>query len=168
MKMQRKASSATAPEASLLHRTSCLVPGAALQLPIAHRAFGSGQHHPPTLTNMWSWRYSQGSECTGIHLTPRATLLTAHHCPRPCAQGEPARAGGWHVQATSVLLSGQEDCTQPQQPLLSAPEPPARSQLISSATQPHFTAYWDTAWSRILSVTWHSGTLVQGGQQWGK
>lgn len=64
-----------------------------------------------------------------------------------------------------MLLGGQEDCTQPLQPLLSVPEPPARLQLISSATQPHFVAYWDTAWSRILSVTWHSGMLVQGGQQ---
>jgi len=67
-----------------------------------------------------------------------------------------------------VWLGGQGDCTPPQQPLLSAPEPPARWQLISSATQPPFTVYWDTARPRILSAAWHSGTLVQGGQQWGK
>lgn len=151
-----------------MHRTGCLALGAALQLAVTHPAFGSGQCHPLMLTNTWSWRYSQGSERTGLHLTPRATLLTAHHCPRPRAQWEPARAGGWQVQGTSVLLGGRENCTQPQQPLLSASEPPAHLQLISSTTQPHFMAYWDTAWSRIRSATWHSGTLVQGGQQWGK
>lgn len=158
----RKAPSATAPGASLLHRTGCLAPGAALQLAVTHRAFGSGQHHPLTLTNTWSWGYSQRSECPGLHLMPRATVLTAHHCPGPHAPLA-SKAGGWQVQGTSVLLGGQEDCAQPQQSLLSAPEPLVCFQLISSATQPHFMVYWDTARSRILSATWHSGTLVQGG-----
>lgn len=119
-------------------------------------------HHPLTLTNM-ELEVLAGSECTGFNLMPRATLLTAHHCPWPRAQGEPVRAGGWQVQGTSVLLGGQEDCTQSQQPLLSAPEPPVCLQLTSSTTRPHFTVYWDTAWSRVLSSTWHSSMLVQGG-----
>lgn len=123
--------------------------------------------HPLTLANTWSWSYLQGSESTGLHVTLRAAFLTAHHWPQPHPPGKPARASGWQVQGVSVLLGGQGDCTQPQPPLLSAPEPPARSQLISSTTQSHSMLYWDTAWSCILSGTWHSSTLVQGGQRGG-
>lgn len=120
--MQRKAPSATALGASLLHRTGCLAAGAAPQLAMAHGAVGSGQHHPLMLTNTWSWRSLQAKERTGLHLTPRATLLTARSCSWPRAQRETARAGGWQVPGTFVLLGGQEDRTQPQQPLLSVPE----------------------------------------------
>lgn len=139
-------------------------PGAALQLAAAA---GSGQCCPLTLANSWSWSYLQGSESTGLHVTLRATFLTAHHWPQSYAPGKPARASRWQVQGESVLLGGQGHCTQPQPPLLSAPDPPARSQLVSSTTQSPFMVYWDTAQSCILSVTWHSSTLVQGGQQWG-
>lgn len=168
MKMQRKVPSATAPGASLLHRTVCPAPEAALQVVFTQCAFSSGHCHPLILTNMWSWRYSQGSESTSLYLTLRATFVTIHHCPWPCAQGEPGKAGRWQVPVISVQLGSQEDCTQTQQPLLSAPVPPAHLQLIGNAIQPHFMAYWDTVWSHILLVTWHSSTLVQGGQQWGK
>lgn len=68
----------------------------------------------------------------GLHPTPTATLLTAHSCPWPRAQGETTRAGGWQVPGTFVLFSGQEDHTQPQQPLLSVPE----LQLAHSSSAP--------------------------------
>lgn len=138
MKMKREASYATALGASLLHRTDSLALGAALQLAVTQQAVGSGQCHRLTLANTWSWSYLQGREFTGLHVTPRATFLTAHHWPQPHAPGKPARASAWQVQGASVLLGGQGNCTQPQPPLLSVPEPPARSQLISSTTQSHF------------------------------
>lgn len=111
MKMKTEAPYATAPGASLLHRTDCLALGAALQLAVAQQAACSGQCHPPTLANTWSWSYLQGSEFTGLHVTLRATFLTAHHWPQPHAPGKPARASGWQVQGASVLLSGRGNCT---------------------------------------------------------
>lgn len=52
MKMKRKAPYATAPGASLLHRTNYLALGAALQLAVTQQALGSGQCHPLTLANV--------------------------------------------------------------------------------------------------------------------
>lgn len=55
--MKRKAPYATAPGASLLHRTDCLALGAALQLAVTQQALGSGQCNLLTLADMWSWSY---------------------------------------------------------------------------------------------------------------
>lgn len=81
-------------------------------------------HHPLTLRNV-ELEVLAGSECTGFNPMPRATLLTAHHCPWPRAQGEPVRAGG-HLCCSvarrtalspsnlySVLLSLQFACSSP-------------------------------------------------------